>query len=853
MTQPAAYTPQYDHSEELTTTQVPGNHGAHLDVEFAALEVTTDAIRDNLAVIQRDDTALKNAIVTPDSLSAGTKLLIGAGSTDNLNWTPRGLWATATAYAIGDVVETGGASYVAAVAHTSGTFVTDHTAGKWVVIDSNVRRTVATLSTLKALTGMSTNDHVIVLGYNTVSDGGGGEFRWDGTSSATANNGTIVAADVGGTGRWFRVWDGVEIEVARFGAFPSATAATNTAAIIAALAAAPLVLPGSGTYDFDAVIDVGSSALVGRGATRTILRYTGAAVNGPKVKCASASGGAVENLKIDCRGSIVGSGGSIDIGISVQGSAANIAVRNVWVVDAVRHALAAPNVDTLTIQNFKATGGCASSAVLIGQFPLSYGLPTNVDCKHVTIEGMHIEDVDSDGLGVWNCSGNDGFTSVCYDVKTTGLTVKKFGQTGLGYAYWGSGITTTTNDVHLNGFYIDNADGGTSNEGRGLHIENGFRWTHNGGSITNLITGVADTTLGYGITLGGGTELEYSNIALDAVGIGVLANNSSEVNVSNVHVKNPRYQCFYIGGRNLRFSNCSGTQSGAVATTNAAWGFNAPRVTFTSGGAYEVLPGDTIVGATSGATAVVERVVLASGAWGAGTAAGTFTYADYTGGAFVDENINVGANLNVATVTATPLLAIDGITLEQCHGTVTSPVDANDAYGFEIVGPNLAGNGISLGELSSDNTYGFKVGADGLNAPFIHGTPVSVRVKESVAAGTDYEVPITHGPQKVGNRIFIIKAKLGFDAGIVVDATDKNVYKLNRRDSAGINTTPLTTVGLRTATESFATAYVPVNFTIDAPLVGHLRAGEILTIAKTHSNAGKAETNGLLTYEYVTY
>lgn len=45
----------------------------------------------------------------------------------------RGNWATGTAYAAADLVSTGGAFYVCATPHTSGTFADDLAAGKWRV------------------------------------------------------------------------------------------------------------------------------------------------------------------------------------------------------------------------------------------------------------------------------------------------------------------------------------------------------------------------------------------------------------------------------------------------------------------------------------------------------------------------------------------------------------------------------------------------------------------------------------------------------------------------------------------------------------------------------------------------
>lgn len=71
--------------------------------------------------------------------------------------------------------------------------------------------------------------------------------------------------------------------------------------------------------------------------------------------------------------------------------------------------------------------------------------------------------------------------------------------------------------------------------------------------------------------------------------------------------------------------------------------------TFTSGGTYQVVVGNTVTGATSGATGKVVGVTLTSGSWAAGNAAGTLRFKSTTG-TFVAENLNVGANLNVATI-----------------------------------------------------------------------------------------------------------------------------------------------------------------------------------------------------------
>lgn len=73
------------------------------------------------------------------------------------------------------------------------------------------------------------------------------------------------------------------------------------------------------------------------------------------------------------------------------------------------------------------------------------------------------------------------------------------------------------------------------------------------------------------------------------------------------------------------------------------------EIDFTSGGTYEIEEGDTITGATSTETATVERVIVTSGDWTTGDAAGRLILSSPSG-AFESENLNVEANLNVATI-----------------------------------------------------------------------------------------------------------------------------------------------------------------------------------------------------------
>ena len=93
--------------------------------------------------------------------------------------------------------------------------------------------------------------------------------------------------------------------------------------------------------------------------------------------------------------------------------------------------------------------------------------------------------------------------------------------------------------------------------------------------------------------------------------------------------------------------------------------------TFTSGGTYEIVPGDTITGAVSGETAVVSRVHVESGSWAGGDAAGTIRVSAAPSGAFGAENVNVGAEANVATLAGDIADRESSFALDQTKGRIT--------------------------------------------------------------------------------------------------------------------------------------------------------------------------------------
>lgn len=130
MAQPTPYQRLYDFSDFQTVNPSRPLPGSQLDAELDAVKLTTDQIRTNIGLIQRDDGKLANQSVTTESLSAGALAMIHQGE-----YTPRGAWDDGVAYALSDVIEFNAATYLCVVAHTStASFATDNAAGKWLLI-----------------------------------------------------------------------------------------------------------------------------------------------------------------------------------------------------------------------------------------------------------------------------------------------------------------------------------------------------------------------------------------------------------------------------------------------------------------------------------------------------------------------------------------------------------------------------------------------------------------------------------------------------------------------------------------------------------------------------------------------
>lgn len=94
---------------------------------------------------------------------------------------------------------------------------------------------VANVAALNTLTGMSNDALATTLGYYTDNDGGHGTYRYDSTSTATVNGGTVINAS-GGVGRWLLLYND-HLNVRWFGAKGDGVT-DDTASILAFCASA---------------------------------------------------------------------------------------------------------------------------------------------------------------------------------------------------------------------------------------------------------------------------------------------------------------------------------------------------------------------------------------------------------------------------------------------------------------------------------------------------------------------------------------------------------------------------------------------------------------------------------------
>ena len=172
------------------------------------------------------------------------------------------------------------------------------------------------IAELRTYVASGSNADVVMRGYYTAGDGGGGHFYWDAVSTDRDDRGTtIIPASNPACGRWKRSYQG-EVNAKWFGAVGDGVTA-DSAAIQAALdyvdrqGGGKVFLP-KGTYllesDTDSTLKLGNNSLLeGSGTSSVILSTAAQAIRNRNVNPTSSGGYGnsditIQNLAIECAG-----------------------------------------------------------------------------------------------------------------------------------------------------------------------------------------------------------------------------------------------------------------------------------------------------------------------------------------------------------------------------------------------------------------------------------------------------------------------------------------------------------------------------------------------------------------------
>ena len=228
--------------------------------------------------------------------------------------------------------------------------------------------------------------------------------------------------------------------------------------------------------------------------------------------------------------------------------------------------------------------------------------------------------------------------------------------------------------------------------------------TNNAGTVTGKVIAVDATTNSVYYTLPVGTFAVSDTIKVGPTVIGTVtaiagADVSAATNAAYLALAADQYRAligavpgsgqirgvaYYSGLVYAWRNNAGGTALAMYKSSASGWqavsfGY---ELAFTTGTAV-INDGDSIVGNTSGATGVVARVVLESGAW-SGTAAGRLILSSTTGTFSAGEFIKVGgSNKATATGAATQITLAPGGRVETVKGNFGGQSQNTKLYGCD--------------------------------------------------------------------------------------------------------------------------------------------------------------------------
>lgn len=334
------------------------------------------------------------------------------------------------------------------------------------LLDGQVGK-VDTNAVLTAIPAANRTDGQVMLvrERTTKGDGGGGLWRFDAASSATANGGTILAPDAG-TGRWIRIYSG-SVNVRWFGASPSAAASANTTAFRAAIAyletdtddrGGVLFVP-TGTYNLDDSLDftaynlIHGTHLQGEGDTNTVLDFSGASAGTDGVTFGPGTHFGIEDIFIANaprynivigRGNTTGGANYCNhydvTNVRTQGAGSNglLSVnsylgeyRNVWSKDNTGTGIVFSGFHTaISVDRCESSGNGSAGWDLNG---IAYSTFQNCGSDDNTLQGYSCSNMQA--VTFLNCGAEsnqrDGWALITSDASATGLNAQSSNIVGV--------------------------------------------------------------------------------------------------------------------------------------------------------------------------------------------------------------------------------------------------------------------------------------------------------------------------------------------------------------------------------------------------------------------------------------
>lgn len=235
-----------------------------------------------------------------------------------------------------------------------------------------------------------------------------------------------------------------------------------------------------------------------------------------------------------------------------------------------------------------------------------------------------------------------------------------------------------------------------------------------------------------------------------------------------------------VGGASAKLYKSSGTGWTEVALGR--------ELAYTSGGAYEIQIGDTITGATSGATAVITAAIVRTGSWAGTDAVGTLVFASQTG-TFQAENLNVGANLNVATIAGNS----SAITLPAGgRYQFTTPYLFTDTSTARVFGANGVGRAFSF-----DGTTFIPITTSGTDTPsyvacfnqaLVLAMPKGIIRYSPTGKPYTYDATLFAGDKRIGAECTGLIVETGVEgANALLIATRQRLYMMYGNDDSDYN------------------------------------------------------------------